>query len=148
MSKKKQGIERATTLAQFVAQRRRMLNLSIEELAKSSRFPAKRIEAIESGVEIWLSVTDRAILSKALRVYPADLREVEASPEELWKVEIQDRERQVEELGERILAGEVNLPCPNCGGVLKCTVESAFDHDGLPAEYARAYCPVCPFSLR
>ena len=147
--KKKYEIELAPTLAQRVQQLRAMYNMTVLDLAKATRFPVERIEAIESGVEIWLSVTDRAILARALRQVPAVLREVESSPEELWPGRKgANREQEIDELAERILAGETKLPCPDCGEALKTTVEQAYDFEGNPEQYAHAYCSVCPFALR
>jgi transcriptional regulator with XRE-family HTH domain len=136
----------APTLAQRVFQIREMRNLTVKDLAKLSRFSVSRIEDIESGVETWLSASDRQLLARALNVEPVLLLEVEAkrldsaSEEEKLKVHT--------ELAEKILTGLREASCPNCGGSLKCSVEHGLDLDGKVQEYAKAFCLKCPFVLR
>ncbi|PZM81096.1 MAG: hypothetical protein DKT66_17865 [Candidatus Melainabacteria bacterium] len=136
----------APTLAQRVFQIREMRNLTVKDLAKLSRFSVSRIEDIESGVETWLSASDRQLLARALNVEPVLLLEVEArrlgSASEEEKLKVQT------ELAEKILTGLREASCPNCGGSLKCSVEHGLDLDGKVQEYAKAFCLKCPFVLR
>lgn len=137
--------ELADTLSRRVSQLRIMRNMTVFDLAKACRFPLERIEGIESGLEIWLSVTDRTILARALGVLPALLKEVECNPEDFAEMQSSSN---LDELAERVLQGETGLSCPNCGTVLKTSVERALDFEGNPTSFARAYCPSCPFALR
>ncbi|MBX9720664.1 MAG: hypothetical protein K2X81_04665 [Candidatus Obscuribacterales bacterium] len=140
--------ELADTLSERVTQLREKCNMTILDLARACRLSVKRIEAIESGSEVWLSVTERTILAKALRVVPSVIKEVEICPSQMkYNTANFEPSYDAEELAERVLAGEVNLACPKCGQVLKTTVENAIDFEGNPTTFARAYCPKCPFAL-
>lgn len=139
------------TLSRRVSQLREKRNLTMLDLARNSKLPLKRIEAIESGQEIWLSVTDRTKLSRALGVPASVLQEVEVCPSEMDEFEQMQKQEMLDsldELADRILAGEVNIACPKCSATMKTAIENALDFEGNPVRYARAYCPVCPFSLR
>lgn len=136
----------APTLAQRVFQVREMRNLTVRDLAEMSRFSIQRIEDIESGIETWLSATDRQLLARALSIQPVLLQEVEtkrletASDDEKIKVQV--------ELAEKILKGQKEQTCPNCGSSLKCSIEHGLDLDGKLQEFAKAFCLKCPFVLR
>lgn len=135
------------TLARRVRQLRELKNLTVLDISRASRMSLKRVEAIESGQEIWLSIKDRTILARALGVQAAILQEVEACPTELTETRLASIQA-VDEIADRILAGEVQIPCPKCNTMLKCSVENAIDIEGQPTQFARAYCPVCPFSVK
>ena len=136
----------APTLAQRVFQIREMRNLTVKDLARMSRFSISRIEDIESGVETWLSASDRQLLAKALSVEPVILLEVESK--RLDSASEEDKLKVQEQLAEKILKGLRDESCPNCGGSLKCSVENGLDLDGRVQEYAKAFCLKCPFVLR
>lgn len=144
---KRQSPPLEKTLARRVSQLRDLKNLTVLDLSRVTRMSVKRIEAIESGQEIWLSIRDRTVLARALGVQPAILQEVEACPSEMSPARMQSVAA-VDEIAERILAGEVQIPCPQCQTNLKVSVEDALDFEGRPTQFARGYCPVCPFSLR
>lgn len=136
----------APTLAQRVFQIRQMRNLTVLDLAKMSRFGVTRIEDIESGVENWLSASDRQLLARALNVEPLILQEVEAK--RLENASEEEKLRTQEDLAEKILKGMKEQTCPNCGGSLKCSIEHGLDLDGRVQEFAKAFCLKCPFVLR
>ncbi len=144
---KKQNQELAETLAKRVVQLREGRNMTVLDLARATRFSVNRIDEIESGIELALSVPDRSVLARALGVLPAVLREVELDYDVLQS-RPQKPKVDLEELAERVLAGEVNLECPKCGQILRTAIETALDFEGRPTEFARAYCPVCPFAIR
>ncbi len=136
----------APTLAQRVFQIRQMRNLTVLDLAKISRFGVTRIEDIESGVETWLSASDRQLLARALNVEPLILQEVEAK--RLENASEEEKLKTQEDLAEKILKGMKEQTCPNCGGSLKCSIEHGLDLDGRVQEFAKAFCLKCPFVLR
>jgi len=144
---KPSGINLEETLSRRVRQLRENRNMTVLDLAKNCRFTTKRIDDIESGIEIWLSFADRSILARALGVAPAILKEVEACPSDI-ESESQASLIDLEALADSVLKGEKNLTCPKCGAVLKTSIENALDFDGHPTQFARAYCPVCPFAIR
>ena len=138
-------LELAPTLARRVLQLREFRNLTVRDLAKLSRFPEVRIEDIESGLEIWLSSTDRQLLAKALSIEPSLLQEVETRPP------LSDSTQQkaaAAYLGRAILEGVRELECPDCGQTLRCSVQEGFDLDGLPVRFPKAFCSRCPYVLR
>jgi len=138
------NIELAPTLARRVQQLRDFRNMTVKDLAKISRFGVQRIEDIESGLETWLSATERQLLAKALAVEPYILQDAESRPPA--------DERHLEEAGHRltqaILHGARELECPNCGSTLRCSVQEALDIEGYPTRFAKAYCMKCPFVLK
>jgi transcriptional regulator with XRE-family HTH domain len=139
------GVKLAPTLAQRVNQLREIRNLTVRDLAQATKIEFSRIEDIEGGLETWLSVTDRQVLARALGVEPRVLQEVEARQASSSE-EVQHSAQQ--NLYERILAGDRDLQCPNCSGMLKCSVQEAFDIAGMPARFPKAFCVKCPYVLK
>ncbi len=135
----------APTLAQRVQQLRDFRNLTVKDLAKLSRFAIARIEDIESGLESWLSASDRQLLAKALSVEPAVLLEVEARPGLGDNLE---KQALAQYLSRAILEGARDLQCPNCGHTLRCSIQEGFDLEGRPIRFPKAFCTKCPFVLR
>lgn len=145
------SLESASTLSTRVAFLRERKNLTLLDLAKRSRFPIQRIERIESGEETWLSVTDRQVLARALGVEPMLLKEVEYSPSDypgVYQSKLMPAAVDTDSMAEQILKGYTDIKCPRCATTLKTSIEEAFDMEGNPTRFARAYCPQCPFSLR
>lgn len=137
-------LQLAPTLARRVQQLRDFRNMTVRDLAKLSRLGLERVEDIEGGLETWLSSTERQLLAKALAVEPILLQEVESRPpagdEALEDAQVR--------LTQAILRGARELECPNCHSTLRCSVQEAFDMDGNPTAFAKAYCMKCPFVLR
>jgi len=136
----------APTLAQRLFQIRQMRNLTTRDLAQMSRFSQSRIEDIESGIETWLSATDRQLLARALNIEPVLLQEVEGKRLDTFSID--EKMKVQEDLAQKILQGQKEHTCPNCGGTLKSSVEHGLDLDGRVQEFARAFCLKCPFVLR
>jgi len=142
------GIELAPTLAQRVYQLRDVRNFTVKDLAKAARFPARRIEEIESGMETWLSATDRQLLAKALNIEPGLLQEVESRPrDEMPKSHMLDQNTGAM-LRDAILNGARDLRCPDCGNALKCSVQEGRDLQEETIRFAKAFCVKCPYVLR
>jgi transcriptional regulator with XRE-family HTH domain len=120
-------------------------NMTVLDVSRLSRFSLQRIEDIESGIETWLSATDRQILAKALSVEPSVLKEVESRPVD---PEAPDVNRTHRELETAIIQGARDLPCPQCGQPLRCSVQDGYDFDGLPIRFAKAFCSRCPYVFR
>ena len=119
--------------------------MTVRDLAKASRFSIQRVEDIESGMETWLSASDRQLLAKALNIEPQLLQEVETrSPLQPTKEAIQANDQLIDS----ILQGVRDLACPNCGSTLKCSVQDALDIEGNPTQFAKAFCVNCPFILK
>jgi transcriptional regulator with XRE-family HTH domain len=138
------SLELAPTLARRVLQLREFRNLTLLEVAKSARFSPRRMEEIESGLETWLSATDRQLLAKALYVEPDVLKEVESRSYSEEPITASA----MEELGDLILHGQRDLECPMCGNDLRCSVQEGFDLEGNPIRLPKAFCHKCPFILK
>lgn len=139
-----QNLELAPTLARRVFQLRELRNMTVKDLAKSSRMPIGRIEDIEYGLETWLSTADRQVIAKALVVEPQLLQEVETRPQ---LTESLEHELKLRELSDFILQGRTDLECPDCGHSLKCSIQHAYDIEEKPIKFAKAFCLKCPFVL-
>ncbi len=135
----------APTLARRLFQLREYRNLTVKDLARATRFSEQRIEDLESGLESWLSATDRQVLAKALSVEPRIIEDVERRPVDTTAAEFS---RQMEDLNRAILTGSRDLLCPSCQRPLVCRVQQGFDLEGLPIQFAKAFCTQCPFVLK
>lgn len=138
----------AETLGQRIAQLREFRNMTVRDLASACRFGIKRIEDIESGLETWFSVTERQLIARALLVAPTLLQEVEKRSKPGAPDAYAPKDADLLEISSAILAGELTQECPVCGNPLKCSIQEAIDHEEKPIQFARAYCPRCPFILK
>ena len=94
------------TLAQFVQQKREDLGLSAKGLAIKSNLDLTLIEDIESGKELFLSVTVRQNLAKGLKCHPEEIRRLEKDfRNDFVSLQI------IESLKELILNGAGELKC-------------------------------------
>ncbi len=84
------------------------------------------------------------MLSKALGVEPELLEEVEvrSNMHDAKALEIA-----CYDLAQYVLRGDHNLKCPVCMGALKCSIQDAFDLEGMPIKLSKAFCTQCPFVL-
>ncbi len=139
----------APSLAQRVNQLRQFRNMTVQDLAKASRFPIDRIEDLEAGLETWLSASDRQLLANALGIEPSLLQAVEArASTNKTKESLAYNEQVVQQISATILNGGKDLECPDCGSILKCNIQRGTDLEGYPIAYARAFCIRCPFVLK
>jgi len=146
-SRAKESIELAPTLARRLVELRERKNLTVKDLAQESRFSKQRIEDLESGLETWLSSTDRQLLARALAVDPIIIQEVEARPR-LEPTDDPERYNAIlADLTDSILKGVKELECPQCGNTLRCRVQQGIDMDEHPVYFAKAFCSKCPFVL-
>jgi transcriptional regulator with XRE-family HTH domain len=138
----------ANSLAQRVHQLREIRNMTIRDLAKSTKFGVKRIEEIEAGMETWLSATDRQLLAKSLSIEPALIEEVENRYNKDLDMSHSPIPVNIRtDLARAILEGTDRLRCPACGENLRCNIQRGFDINEQPIELARANCTRCPFIL-
>lgn len=133
------------TLAGRLQQIRDYRNMTRLDLSRSSRFSSQRIDDLESGLETWLSATDRQILAKSLGVEPGILQEVEYRPN--LPQNAGRRKEVVDAMVEAILNGADELECPDCGHIAKCSIRSGFDLDDKEIFFPKAFCLKCPFVL-
>jgi transcriptional regulator with XRE-family HTH domain len=137
-----------STLARRVFRLREIRNITQKELSKRSRFTIERIQDIESGVETWLSSSDRQLLARALVVDPYILQEVETRSlidplSEGNKLELIHAD-----IADSILTGMRELECPICGDILRCRLQEGLDMQGQVIYLPKAFCQKCPFVLK
>ncbi len=135
----------ADTLAGRLQQIRDFRNMTRLDVSQMSRFPSQRIDDLESGLETWLSATDRQILAKVLGVEPRLLQEVEFRPN-LPQNEGR-RKEVVDDMVTAILNGANELECPDCGNIVQCRIQYGYDLDDKEIFFPKAFCLKCPFVL-
>ena len=102
-----------TSLAEFIQSKREKVGYSISGLADRASIPIEILEDIESGKELFLPVTTRQKLARALKCSPTEIKKHEREYE--FKIVTDET---IEDLKNRILKHETNLRCPMCGGPL------------------------------
>lgn len=138
-----------STLASRLNQLRTFRNLSKHELAVASRMTDEKIDDLESGLETWLSSAERQIIAKALYIDPNLLKEVEYRPPDSAHPAYAGMSEDVNEaLTNSILRGQRDLACPQCGSTLRCSVQKRVDMNGEVLDFAKAFCQICPFTLK
>ena len=130
------------TLAQFVQQRRDDLGMSPKGLAAVCNLELSEIEEIESGKELFLSVTIRQKLAKGLKCEPDTIKKYEKDFDtHLTSDQI------IESLKELILNGAVGLKCPKCGATLVTRIAKMYDLEDNLMLHPKAHCTKCVFQI-
>ncbi|MCW5822030.1 MAG: helix-turn-helix domain-containing protein [Cyanobacteria bacterium TGS_CYA1] len=135
----------APTLAGRLQQIREYRDISREDLSQAVRFTTQRIDDLESGLETWLSATDRQVLAKALGVEPKILQEVEHKPN--LPQNAGRRKEVIEDMVTAIFNGANELECPDCGNIAQCSLRTGFDLNDKEIFFPKAFCLKCPFVL-
>ena len=99
-----------TSLAEFIHTRREKIGYSVSGLADRAGINIEFLEDVESGKELFLSVTQRQKLARVLKCSPNEIKKYERSYE--FNVISDDV---IDEIKSRILRHETNLKCPLCG---------------------------------
>lgn len=131
------------SLAQFIQQKRESLGLSASGLAKKCNIELSLIEQIEAGQELFLSTTIRQNLAKGLKCFTNELKELEKDFENKFI-----NEEIIEDLKEKILAGEKDLICPKCGSLLITRIAKMNDLDDNLMLHPKARCSKCVFQIK
>lgn len=131
------------SLAEFVQQRREKTGLSLTGLAKRTHLDLELLEDIESGKELFLSVTQRQQLARALKCSSAELKIYEKN----YEFDIIPQER-IEELKTKILNRETNLKCPLCGEPLITRIAKMHDLEDNLVLQPKAHCVKCVFQIK
>lgn len=131
------------SLAEFIIERREKAGMSASGLANRSGVDLQIIEDIESGKELFISVTIRQKLARALKLQPADIKHYEKVVNEVIVTQ-----EQVEDIKEMILAGEEDLYCPLCGSKLVTRVAKMYDLEDNLVFHAKAHCSKCVFQVK
>ena len=131
------------SLAEFIQQKRENIGLSIVGLANKTNIKLEFLEDIESGKELFLSVTQRQQLAKVLKVSPKELKEYERS---LEFQEISDDV--IDNLKTQILNHKTDLHCPLCGEPLITRIAKMYDIEDNLILQPKAHCVKCVFQIK
>lgn len=131
------------SLAEFISQRREVAGYSISGLADRASIPLELLEEIESGKELFLSVTTRQKLARALKCSPFDIKKYEREYE--FKT-VSDED--IEQIKTQILNRETNLRCPICGEPLVTRISKRYDLEDNLVLQPKAHCVKCVFQIR
>ena len=131
------------SLAEFIQQKREQAGLSITGLANRTNIGLEFLEDIESGKELFLSVTQRQQIARVLKVSPKELKEYERS---LEFQEISDDV--IDNLKQQILNHKTDLHCPMCGEPLVTRIAKMYDLDDNLVLQPKAHCVKCVFQIK
>lgn len=131
------------SLAEFIQLKREKAGLSITGLAHKSNIKVEILEDIEAGKELFLSVTQRQQIARALKCSPQDLK----MRERVFRFDI-IQDEVIENLKSRILRHENNLKCPICGEPLVCRIAKMHDLEDNLILQPKAHCVKCIFQIK
>ena len=132
-----------TSLAEFIQQKREKAGLSILGLANKSNIKPEILEDIESGKELFLSVTQRQQLARVLKCSPKELKEYERSYEfQIIPDEV------IDDIKSKILSRKTNLRCPICGEPLVTRIAKMYDIEDNLILQPKAHCVKCVFQIK
>lgn len=132
-----------TSLAEFIQDKREKAGYSIYGLAEKASIPLELLEEIESGKELFLPVTTRQKLARALKCSPSEIKKYERE----YEFEIVSEEK-IDELKTRILNRETNLKCPMCGEPLITRIARMYDLEDNLVLQPKAHCVKCVFQIK
>ncbi len=131
------------SLAEFIQKHREKAGLSIQGLAMRTSIKLEYLEDIESGKELFLSVTQRQQLARVLKCSIKELKEHERE----YKFDVISDDT-IDSLKRKILNRETNLRCPLCGEPLVTRIARMYDlEDNLVLE-PKAHCVKCVFQIK
>ena len=130
------------TLAQFIQEKRDNLGLSPKGLAMLANIPLELIEDIESGKDLFLSVTVRQNLSKVLKCTPEEIKKFEKD----FNNNIVSNEI-IDSIKELILNGAGGLRCPVCNAPLVTRIQKLYDLEDNLMLHPKAHCSKCSFQI-
>lgn len=131
------------TLSTFISSTREKMGLSSIGLAKRSGIDIEVIEDIESGKELFLPVTVRQKLAKALKCQPVEI--------EIYEKKFNNKivsDEIVEDIKQCILNGEEDIHCPMCGSLLVTRIAKLYDLEDNLMLHPKAHCSKCVFQIR
>lgn len=132
-----------TSLAEFIIDRREKAGMSASGLAKRAGVEQEVIDDIESGKELFLSVTVRQKLARALKIQPAEIKHYEKVLNEVIVTS-----EQIEDIKDLILNGEEDLYCPICGSKLVTRIAKMYDLEDNLVLHPKAHCSQCVFQVK
>ena len=131
------------SLAEFIIRKRENAGLSASGLANKANIKLEIIEDIESGKELFLSVTQRQQIARVLKISPKEIKEYERSYE---FQEISDDV--IDNIKAQILNHKTDLHCPMCGELLVTRIAKMYDLDDNLVLQPKAHCTKCVFQIK
>ena len=131
------------SLAEFIQNNRETAGYSIYGLADRTSISIEELEDIESGKELFLSVSQRQKLARVLKCTPAEIKKHERDYE--FEIVSQDA---IENIKSQILRHETNLRCPLCGEPLVTRIAKMYDLEDNLVLQPKAHCVKCIFQIK
>ena len=131
------------TLAQFIQKKREDIGFSTKGLAMATNLPIETIEDIESGKDLFLSVTVRQNLAKILKCSPDEIKKLEKD----FNNHVVS-EQVIESIKELILNEAGGLKCPICGAPLVTRIQKLYDLEDNLMLHPKAHCTKCAFQIK
>jgi len=131
------------SLAEFIIEKREKAGYSIFGLADRTAINIEILEDIESGRELFLPVTVRQKLARALKCSPSDIKKYEREYEFNTV-----SDEAVDELKSQILQRKTNLRCPLCGEPLITRIAKMYDLEDNLICQPKAHCVKCVFQIK
>ena len=132
-----------TSLAEFIQTKREKAGYSIYGLADRASIDINILEDIESGRELFLPVTVRQKLARALKCSPSEIKKYERE----YEFETVSDEA-IEEIRQKILHRETNLRCPICNEPLVTRIACMYDIEDNLILQPKAHCVKCIFQIK
>lgn len=132
-----------TSLAEFIQSKRERAGYSIYGLADKAALSIEQLEDIESGRELFLPVTVRQKLARALKCSPNEIKKYEREYE--FEVVSDDK---IDEIKHAILQRKTNLRCPMCGEPLVTRIARMYDLEDNLVLQPKAHCVKCIFQIK
>lgn len=132
-----------TSLAEFIQEKREKAGYSIYGLADRANIELEILEDIESGRELFLPVTVRQKLARALKCSPNEIKNFEREYE--FEMVSEDT---IDLIKTKILNRETNLKCPLCGEPLICRIARMYDLEDNLILQPKAHCVKCVFQIK
>ncbi len=131
------------SLAEFIQKRREKAGFSVSGLAHRTNIRQEILEDIESGKELFLSVTQRQQLARVLKCSIKELKEHERE----YKFDVVSNDT-IDILKRKILNRETNLRCPLCGEPLVTRIAKMYDLEDNLVLQPKAHCVKCVFQIK
>lgn len=131
------------SLAEFIIEKREKTGYSIYGLADRASIAIEVLEDIEAGRELFLPVTIRQKLARALKCSPSEIKKYEREYE-FGMVAFEA----IEELKSQILQRKNNLRCPLCGEPLITRIARMHDLEDNTVFVPKAHCVKCVFQIK
>lgn len=131
------------SLAEFIIEKRELVGFSIYGLANKSNISIEILEDIESGKELFLPVTIRQKLARALKCSPDEIKNHERNYEFSMLPD-----ETIDELKNQILQHKTNLKCPICGEPLITRIAKMHDLEDNLVLQPKAHCVKCVFQIK